>query len=30
MSTQLLPVLPDTLPEIIEVAFKGNRREFFL
>ena len=30
MSAQALPVLPDTLPEIIEVAFKGNRREFFL
>jgi cell fate regulator YaaT (PSP1 superfamily) len=30
MSVQVLPVLPDTLPEIIEVAFKGNRREFFL
>ena len=30
MSAQALPVLPDTPPEIIEVAFKGNRREFFL
>src|SRR5687768_6659213 len=30
MSAQALPVLPQTLPEIIEVAFKGNRREFFL
>jgi cell fate regulator YaaT (PSP1 superfamily) len=30
MSAEALPVLPDTLPEIIEVAFKGNRREFFL
>ncbi len=30
MSAEALPVLPDNPPEIIEVAFKGNRREFFL
>ena len=30
MSTQALPVIPETVPEIMEVAFKGNRREFFL
>ena len=30
MSAGVLPVITEATPEIIEVAFKGNRREFFL
>jgi cell fate regulator YaaT (PSP1 superfamily) len=30
MTPEALPVLAEPTPEIIEIAFKGNRREFFI